>query len=334
LFAGGALRRHLFTDGGKQLEIVGIVSDARYRQMAEPVRPTVFVPMSTMYLSGLHLVARTHGDADGMIPSITEVLLSIDSVRIDRETTLDLHLQTAVRRDRVASVFVTACALVILVFAISGPYLLTRHFVTSRHQELAVRLAIGARGRHIAWLVLFQAAKAVTTIKTRKAPCWFRLSKKLLATGSRLLRQSGMHILCRSMMVAALALMSPIVASAQTAKDPLISALEQRIAGREQEPAETVFANIRTLKGMPAIRVLRVMEQAFVSNLGVTCQHCHVDADWASDAKAAKNIARGMWALRAKTQDDVRAATGNATAVVTCYTCHKGQPKPAFAAGK
>jgi len=71
-----------------------------------------------------------------------------------------LHLQTAVRRDRVASVFVTACALLIVVFAISGPYLLTRHFVNSRHQELAVRLAIGARGRHIAWLVLFQAAKA------------------------------------------------------------------------------------------------------------------------------------------------------------------------------
>jgi predicted permease len=160
LFPEGALRRHLYTDRGKQLEIVGVASDARYRQMAEPVRPTVFVPMSTMYLSGLHLVARTHGHAYGMIHSITEVLLSIDSVTIDRETTLDLHLQTAVRRDRVASVFVTACALMILVFAISGPYLLTRHFVTSRHQELAVRLAIGARGRHIAWLVLFQAAKA------------------------------------------------------------------------------------------------------------------------------------------------------------------------------
>jgi len=136
------------------------------------------------------------------------------------------------------------------------------------------------------------------------------------------------------MLAAVLALLFPIVAVAQTPRDPIITALEKRIAGREQEPAETVFTNIRTLTGMPAIRVLRVMEQAFVPNLGVTCQHCHVDGDWASDAKAAKNITRGMWALRGRTQDDVRAATGNATAVVTCYTCHKGQPKPAFAPGR
>ena len=122
------------------------------------------------------------------------------------------------------------------------------------------------------------------------------------------------------------------LANAQTpSKDANVVALEKQIAGKEQQPAETVFTNIQMLKGMPAIRVLRVMEQAFVANLGVTCQHCHVDGNWASDDKAPKKIARGMWTLRAKTQDDVRAATGNAAAVVTCYTCHKGQAKPAFA---
>lgn len=54
-------------------------------------------------------------------------------------------------------------------------------------------------------------------------------------------------------------------------KDRHIADLEQQIAGREQLPAEQVFRNIQTFKGMPAIRVLRIMEQAFVSNLGVTC---------------------------------------------------------------
>lgn len=126
-----------------------------------------------------------------------------------------------------------------------------------------------------------------------------------------------------------------VTARAQApSKDPHIAALEQQIAGKEQQPAETVFANIQILKGMPAIRVLRVMEQAFVPNLGVTCQHCHVEGNWASDDKAPKKTTRGMWTLRAKTQDEVRAATGNAGVVVTCYTCHKGQPKPTFAPGK
>jgi hypothetical protein len=132
--------------------------------------------------------------------------------------------------------------------------------------------------------------------------------------------------------VAVSSLGAPAPGTAQTpSKQPSIQAIEGAIAGREQQPAEQVFKNIRVFKGMPAVRVLRIMEQAFVPNLGVQCTYCHVEDDWGSDAKAAKEITRAMWALRARVQDDVRTATGNAQAVVTCYTCHKGQPKPAFA---
>jgi hypothetical protein len=110
--------------------------------------------------------------------------------------------------------------------------------------------------------------------------------------------------------------------------------LEKLIAGREQQPAEQVFKNIQTFKGMPAIRVLRIMEQAFVPNLGVNCSHCHDVEHWESDAKRQKGIARGMWAMRASAQDEVRRLTGKADVVVTCFTCHKGQAIPTFAAGR
>jgi hypothetical protein len=110
-----------------------------------------------------------------------------------------------------------------------------------------------------------------------------------------------------------------------------ILALEKQIAGREQLPAEEVFTNIQTFKGMPAVRVLRIMEQAFTANLGVGCNHCHLSGRWASDDKPTKDIARRMWTMRAEWQEEVRTASGNADAVVTCYTCHKGQAKPAFA---
>ncbi|CAN5793202.1 hypothetical protein BH24ACI5_BH24ACI5_18770 [soil metagenome] len=41
-----------------------------------------------------------------------------------------------------------------------------------------------------------------------------------------------------------------------------------------------------------------------------------------------------MWVMRAKWQEEARTASGNPEAVVTCYTCHKGKPKPAFAPEK
>ena len=132
------------------------------------------------------------------------------------------------------------------------------------------------------------------------------------------------------LVIAALLGLGTATLAAQS-KHPEIAALEVSIAGREQQPAEQVFKNIQTFKGMPAIRVLRIMEQAFVPNLGVTCSHCHLEKEWDSDARPAKGIARNMWTLRAEWQEDVRKATGNKDAIVTCYTCHKGQPKPAFA---
>jgi ABC-type antimicrobial peptide transport system permease subunit len=116
--------------------------------------------MSTMYLSGLYLVARTADDAASMTSAVAEALRLVDSAEIDRETTLDWHLRTAVRRERVALVFVGACSLFVLITAIVGPYLLTRHAVVSRQDELAVRLAIGARTKHLLDLVLSQAARA------------------------------------------------------------------------------------------------------------------------------------------------------------------------------
>jgi hypothetical protein len=115
------------------------------------------------------------------------------------------------------------------------------------------------------------------------------------------------------------------------ARHAKIAEIEKQIADRANEPAEQVFKNIQTFKGMPAVRVLRIMEMAFVPNLGVECSHCHVEDEWDRDDKAAKKIARGMWTLRANVQDQVRELTGKADVPVTCYTCHKGQAKPSFA---
>jgi predicted permease len=160
LFPRNPIGRHLYADDGKRMEVIGVVTNVRYRKMERPVAPTVYLPLSSRFLSGSHLVARTHGDARPHVAAIVEALRAIDNPRIERETTLDLHLRSAVRRDRIAMVFVAACGLLILLFAVSGPYLLTRQTETSRYDELAVRLACGARGKHIFGLVLAQAARA------------------------------------------------------------------------------------------------------------------------------------------------------------------------------
>jgi cytochrome c peroxidase len=109
--------------------------------------------------------------------------------------------------------------------------------------------------------------------------------------------------------------------------------LQRAIAGKEELPAAEVFKNITQYRGVTAGRLLRIMEQGFSRSLGVTCTHCHVPGQWASEDKATKQIAREMSKMVStingellKKIPDLRST--NPT--VNCTTCHRGQTRPAL----
>lgn len=118
-----------------------------------------------------------------------------------------------------------------------------------------------------------------------------------------------------------------IKSAVQGDKNAFVAAIEKQIAGQETKPAEEIFKNIQLLKGMPAGRVLRVMQAAFSASLGVDCTHCHTADQWEKDDKEAKQTARKMWTFMAKVNQDLKQAIGKGT--VNCTTCHRGQVKPA-----
>jgi len=115
-------------------------------------------------------------------------------------------------------------------------------------------------------------------------------------------------------------------------RDSMMKAVLQRIAGRENAPAESVFKNIQSLKGMPAGRVPRIMNLGYGKSLGVRCAHCHDTDRWDSDDKPQKQIARDMHALVGKLNGEMLPAIKNLKSEhpgVNCTTCHRGQVKPA-----
>lgn len=70
-----------------------------------------------------------------------------------------------------------------------------------------------------------------------------------------------------------------------------------KIAGRENQPAESVYKNIKLFQHQPASRVFRVMAQGFDPALGVSCSHCHVVGEYEKEDKPTKQIARDMFAM-------------------------------------
>jgi len=157
-------------------------------------------------------------------------------------------------------------------------------------------------------------------------------------TPARTLRRLGaaLALLCASLALHATlgdAQPTPVRAdSLATARDSMVRDVLSRIAGRESMPAESVFKDIRVMKGMPAGRLVRVMDMGLSRSLGVGCDHCHVVGDWAKEDKPKKQIARDMWVMTQRlNQETLPAIKGleSKPPVVNCTTCHRGSRIPA-----
>ena len=54
-------------------------------------------------------------------------------------------------------------------------------------------------------------------------------------------------------------------------RDSMMNAVLESIAGHENAPAESVFKNIQSMKGVPAGRLPRIMNMGYGKSLGVRC---------------------------------------------------------------
>ncbi len=107
------------------------------------------------------------------------------------------------------------------------------------------------------------------------------------------------------------------------------------IKGKEKLPAESVYREIRMLKGVPAGRLLAIMNMGFSRSLGVNCTFCHVEDAWEREDSTRKQTARDMSAMVRVINDTVLPGIEGLKEkkdrpVVNCTTCHRGQPKPAI----
>ncbi|MDP4265302.1 MAG: c-type cytochrome [Bacteroidota bacterium] len=112
-----------------------------------------------------------------------------------------------------------------------------------------------------------------------------------------------------------------------------IAIVLEKIKGKENLPVDSVFKNLKMFKGMPANRLLAIMNIGYSKSLGVSCGHCHNTDDFASDEKKQKEITRQMAAMNKEINNNLlKNITGlqSSPAVINCTTCHRGQIKPAL----
>ena len=140
--------------------VIGVVSDAKYRSMREPMMPTVYQVAYEFDSVVLHV--RTRGRPESIIQSVRQALTALDpAVPFIEISTLAEEVDASTAGERLtaalASIFGTIAALLTAV----GLYGLLAYVVGQRQREIGIRMALGAQTVDIGVLVGRQALAMV-----------------------------------------------------------------------------------------------------------------------------------------------------------------------------
>jgi len=119
----------------------------------------------------------------------------------------------------------------------------------------------------------------------------------------------------RSLNILAVMLVCSAASLSQTPPAPAVPSSDKK--------ASEVFKNLQALKDVPSDQLIPAM-QFINSSLGVQCSYCHVENAFDKDDKKTKQTARKMMRMML----DIDASNFEGKQLVTCYSCHRGSPKP------
>lgn len=136
--------------------IVGISPAIRHSSPADvETDPVAYVPFAAEPSSGVWVIVRTRLPLGTVGPDIRRTVQSIDADQpvFDIQTVDDLMRERRWPHAAFGGAFAVFSAIA-LVLACIGLYAIVAYAVTQRTPEIGVRRAVGAQGRHIAWLFL------------------------------------------------------------------------------------------------------------------------------------------------------------------------------------
>lgn len=146
------------TDGGQSVEIIGVIGDIKSEDAREPARPAVYRPMlqiqdQSAYSPNVQI--RAVRDAAALAGPVRQMINQIDDkLPVFGVATMDEQIRDKLTQERMIAQLVSFFGALALILACIGLYGVMAHGVARRTNEIGIRMALGAKGGNIAWMVL------------------------------------------------------------------------------------------------------------------------------------------------------------------------------------
>ncbi|MGB2716343.1 MAG: ADOP family duplicated permease, partial [Vicinamibacterales bacterium] len=162
---------------GPWLEVVGVVEDAAYRSVRDPVPPTLYVPLAHVKEppSNMSLSVRSTSGLPARLPqALADAISRLDRNAAVTLTPLKQQIDSALVQERILALIAGFSGVLALFLAGLGLYGIVWYAVSRRRSEIGIRMALGATQASVAGLVLFRTSFLVATgIAVGAVACWW-----------------------------------------------------------------------------------------------------------------------------------------------------------------
>ena len=138
------------------IEIVGVVRNAKYTDVRSEIRSQVFFPyLEAGDAGGFVVFLRTTRDSESAFNAARQTVRGLDqNLPVSEMRSVDAQVARSLSNERLMATMSAIFGVLATALAVVGLYGVMAYTVARRTREIGIRMALGARGADVGWLVM------------------------------------------------------------------------------------------------------------------------------------------------------------------------------------